>query len=172
MMLDKLMQHGIGIIGSNIKSIQHFQLGTTDDGDTINIESVDVNKTVIISNGQKNTPANYADEAATGLELIDSTTILVHKEARGTSNMAFTVVEFKEIKSFQRGVIVGSDIVNFANIESVNPIKSLVFVTCTHNRHYSAGVYYGGWIESDNTIGLCAYQGSRATFYWQVIEFN
>ena len=85
------------------------------------------------------------------------------------------------VKSVQRGTIDSStsSATTTVTIEPVDMNKSLLFVS-DYSTSYSSGVYpktcnFRYELSSNNTIKITRYEATsslKATFAWQVIEFN
>lgn len=178
-MLDKLMQHGVGVGGgSNIKSIQRGVVVFNNLNDEVTISKVDLDKSIVIIKNKEN-DSYYLGCLLNGGYLESPTKLKLYRDvsANNRADVYWEVVEFNNVKSIQQGVITPTTNNFNIPISVVNPKNSLVFLqqTVSSNAIRSDTYYAAYWTTHTlNSTDLIIHWGSNRffNFRWQVIEFN
>lgn len=183
--LDKLMQHGIGLGGgSNIKSIQHGFVADligsgTDITYDVPISEVDVSKAIVLVSVAG---INQYQESQNVSGVITSSTNLRLRFQARTRNISYTVIEFENVKSLQKGTAnIGSNpSIVTPTISSIDPAKSILIFS-TRFTSGSGTTWVGvfgiaGRIKSSNTVEFVfaptsGWNSIVAAIEYQVVEF-
>lgn len=183
-MLDKLMQHGIGVGGgSSIKSVQHgfFSLPKTETVKNITVNAVDNHKSIVLISLYTE-DGNVYNKAINFIADVDSpTNIRIERKSESNSSstlyMSWQLVEFDNIKSIQKGQFTYSQYVSSEEIipiENINMGKSVVFFTHTTTSivaNTANNIERLVRIKSNNELGIYTPQLGDI-INWQVVEFN
>ena len=185
MMLDMLMQHGIGVGGgSNVKGVQRgiFSFTSGEKTKRIEISSVDLDRSVVLVHYAKLGSQPSRDQKVRA-QLVSDTEIEFNIEGDAyTNTIAWDVIEFNNVKSLQRGTLVAkfTNITSRADlyIQPVNIQKSMVFFSNTTNYISSQSAVYQRNVRYSFMNSSCIgfYQDEFDTITkvidWQVVEFN
>lgn len=172
-MKDMLIEHGIGVGGNNVKSVQR---GNTKIGrvSTLNIaiSEVDLTKAIVkISPMAYSGPAEYSNVRAT---LTSSTNLELNiynavGSDVGESQLSWEVIEFNNVKSLQKGLKSVTGLNNPQAISEVDPIKSILFYSYSTSRMQTTNV--NGYLNSSTQLMFSAWGAEAHSVAWQVIEF-
>lgn len=178
-MLDRLMQHGIGVGGggSNIESIQsgHFRTSGSYTEFSIPISSVDTNKSIIILTCRTSSLSQSPGPGVifATVEFVNSEEILLKRGVLSSTVIDYywQVVEFKKVKSKQVGETAPSYMtsINISEVDINKSILALSFRT-TINDLVGANYTAGGYLSDASTITI--QKKTETILNWQVIEFD
>lgn len=161
--------------GSNIKSIQrgtYAYVGTSKD---ITINSVDINKSIVLLSFQGD-GANQASYSLVLGKLTSSTILnLSSISSGGTFNVTWQVIEFDNIKSLQKGEVIQTNgVAAQVTISAVDVSKSIIF--CSFKNSSTSTIIPAGRAEysilNNTTIQFLNGTTGTKTFYWYVVEFK
>lgn len=103
-MLDKLMQHGIGVGGgSNIKSVQkiYTTFGDVETEKYQNISTIDISKSIVLVQSTGTHDIRYHAVKAV---IVNANSVKLNRHsAYGIVDIELTIIELKSVKSLQRG---------------------------------------------------------------------
>jgi hypothetical protein len=160
--------------GNNIKSIQRGRAQITTALKDITIAGVDLSKSIVILSQQGQTNSTPRELMVMG-ELTSSTNLQLTTYAYSSSfYVSWTVIEFKDIKSLQKGkTIVPSFTAVTATVSAVDLSKSILFYSFKHNwtGQYTAGALAECGIVDSTTLSFQQSQSSEKTFAWYLVEF-
>jgi len=160
---------------SNIKSIQRGEYSIASNPATINISAIDTSKSIVRVTQRgyslQQVLAKVSFQSATQIKL-DFSTI---NSANGDI-VSWEVIEFNDVKSLQTGLtsVNSNGTVNVA-ISDVNPLKSIVFITCsTLSVDVDATFLFTVRLTSATNIEFKRQNHSvtDTPISWRVIEFN
>lgn len=158
---------------SNIKSIQRGS--TTVNATTVNvtISAIDLTKSVVMLSiyGRNNQNANVLAVAG-ALTTATNIAFYVNTAALNYSVVEWTVIEFNNVKSVQRGSNTTNVMASTFSISSVNPLKSILFASHTTADIYTNGTYPSIALTNATTISVAQNNSNSLNIRWQVIEFN
>lgn len=171
---------GQGGGGSNVKSIQRGSVtpwnNTTIATLDIIISSIDISKSILIIHPMLY--SNFSTHDCTGGYLKNGTTININRgssTAANTTVIYWEVIEFKNVRSVQRGLANGNGfgIGRQVTLSTINASKCFVITSqydTTTNSTAAARAACGANITSSVLLELWATTSGR--IYWEVIEFN
>lgn len=172
--------------GSSIKNIQAgtatFTTGLA--SITVPISSVDLNKAVLLFSYLKDntTTGNTADRFLIMGTITDADILTFSVGNVAGSNFAvnWTVIEFSNVKTLQRGIVtlstIGYTLQNFS-VSPINPTKSFLIVSgksTDSNQSMWVNLAFRYAIVDVATIGIRSGINSESlnTFDYQLVEFN
>lgn len=175
-----LKGHGIGVGGgSNIKSVQRGIVSSgTSAPANITISPVDINNSIVlVYDTYYGNPATYNKlQIKVRGRLTATNTITFEVEAGGNGwQTAWQVIEFKNIKSLQKGTAsVGNGTVTLATISPVDLTKAIVFFSHTTNdtQPEPVDIILSVYLLDAQTLKCCGFYGATKTINWHVVEFN
>lgn len=183
-MIDKLMQHGIGIGGgSNIKSVQHgvTTFSQSDVVKNITVNSVDEQKSIVlISSYVNNTTVNQISRLLSAA-IVSGTNIEIKRGSASNHTapieVSWQLIEFDDTKSIQKGIAMRDGTGETrVSIEAIDTTKSLIFYTF-HMSLAGTGVANSNTFDrrvriiSSTEIGILT-PDTFDEVYWQVVEFK
>jgi len=164
--------------GGGVKSIQHGLLSMVGTSANVTITAVDTTKAIIIfSSYNSDVTSMTADKYVVRASITSSTNInfVVQTAASLNTQIAWTVVEFNNVKSLQKGSFTqqgGIDITK--SISQVDINKSLLFYSFTTKSTFTniLQILSRAYIEDDTTLSFSFITSFDVTCNWQLIEFN
>ena len=172
-MKDMLIEHGIGVGGNNVKSVQR---GNTKIGrvSTLNIaiSEVDLTKAIVkispmaYSGNSNLTCVKAVLTSSTNLQLTIDTAAGSNV---GESQLSWEVIEFNNVKSLQKGLKSVTGLNNPQAISEVDPTKSILFYSYSTKRSQETNV--NGYLNSSTQLMFSAWGSEIHSVAWQVIEF-
>ena len=164
--------------GGGIKSIQHGLLSMAGTSANVTITEVDTTKAIIIfSSYNSDVTSMTADKSVVRASITSSTNInfVAQTAASLNSQIAWTVVEFNNVKLLQKGTFTQAGGVGITkSISQVNVNKSLLFYSFTTESTDTniLQILSRAYIEDSTTLSFSFPTGSNVTCNWQLVEFN
>jgi hypothetical protein len=171
-----LKSHGIGIGGSNIKSIQRGYARIDNTSYPITISPVDTTKAIVRIKVTNYTETNsQIRNNLTSIELTNSTTVTLKKNATGnTFDIYWEVIEFNNVKNIQSGVKEITASVDNITVSSVDTTKCVLFYSYTSNNTATESISHlvAIGITSNTLLHILQYPSTEKLIQWYLIEFN
>lgn len=174
--------NGLGVVYgiSFIESIQYGSTTMSNKGTNyldVAINTVDRNRSIVYG---YTIPYNYyshVNNSMATIQLLDDTHIRIEMYNDDTCYVYWAVVQFKNVKSLQRGKRVG---IGYQAINTIDINKALVFATMyisnyTDGTGYTVTAMYGVRIYNSTNLVCSRAEGATtgtSVFEWQVVEFN
>ncbi|MCB2309047.1 hypothetical protein LGL08_20295 [Clostridium estertheticum] len=174
-----LKGHGLGIGGSNIKSIQRGQYILQSADKTVNlaISTVDLTKAIVLIHFNAtldsiNPKMIDIQATITSTNILTLTRTLAGAGSSNGSVVSWQVIEFNNVKSLQRGVWTVSA-TGSIGISPVNINKTILLESHTSTGDNASDMFLSLYLASPTNIlvtkGTSTYSYSM---YWYAIEFN
>lgn len=170
--IDSILKgHGIGVGGSNIKSIQRGVASLNGTSLSIPISNVDLTKAIVLIGFSSLSSTGAANQIQA--KFSDSTHILLSIFQTTTVPVSWQVIEFNNVKSLQYGTSSVVGVANSTSISNINLDKSILFYTWTTTASTATASTVRGELASSTTITFNQ-DGFNPTYEisWFVIEFN
>lgn len=170
-MLEELQLHGlIGSGGSNIKSIQRGTVANT--SATVSITEVDLSKSIVMVSAHTTTRITTATNLQVSAKFNSSTEINLNRVGTdGIVSASWVVIEFKNVKSLQRGSTTLTGNVINQGITTVVLAKAVAFVSHRTTGNAPANSLVGHILTADN-LQFKRYDDGTCYSEWQIIEFS
>ena len=182
-MFDELMQHGIGGSGGdNIKSIQRGSfLDNKSKNQTVDISEIDLSKSICLIEYDypRTTMGVSSTQSMLSIDFLNNTQIVIRRASEGSALSSdirlihWTVVEFNNVKSLQRGSISSSSSGRIVAITPVNMQKSLIFCSSQGSPSGSMSSAIQAYAVFQDNSNVEIYP--KADYYivnWQIVEFK
>lgn len=170
--------HAPKVGGASVSNVQRDSIVMTGTIINVPITAVDLSKAIATVKVWNTGSGPDASEMFVGAELTSATNLRLHLEVYDASNqpeVAWQVVEYENVKSLQRDVLLVDSAIETDAIASVDITKSILFFSYTTIIGSSvnlAGLY--GELTDATTLTFKQFgtAGWAKDAYWQVIEFN
>lgn len=165
-------------INSNIKSVQNGVFLLSGNTADITINSVDATKSIVLISvaGTSNNIDNQGFFVSA--KLTNNTTInLTRLNGQQNLKVAWTVVEFKNIKSLQKGDVSTGDNTptKTVTVNAINPSKAILFFNYS-STDPGPSMYQealNGTIDSSTSITFSQHSTAKSkNVHWQLVEFK
>lgn len=162
--------------GESIKSIQKGSVYTSGISNTINVNKVDRDKSLVLVDTICDDPTVTYGRIGVIATLQSDTTLFLERNAiadNKPANINWTIIEFSDVKSFQKGNFISNSLNQSVPISTIDPSKSLVvfsYITNFSGLDVAVGIHQSNL--TSNTIEFVRKQGTVFTFHYQVIEFK
>jgi len=173
---------GITGTASNIKSIQRGTISlTSGTSTTATISAVDTSKSIILVCSSIDSYGSNYDWASNWsvIPSFTSSTVVsfnrIGTPTGSTVSISYQVIEFSNVKSLQTGMTSGvsTNTTVSATINSVDTLKSILFISARNNSIDDHYLTTNGWLSSATQITFRGMLNLFSVYYrWYVVEFN